>query len=194
MSLVNILSVLSCVNGLYRSSAAINYSKVYSFIVVVHILNGEEEEEPLVFIPGIWGCCCCCFSAAGGLIAALGLVGNPEGEDWGCSGEHGPTRSPFQACCKANVAVPAGYLQTLSKQSTPKFVKYTHENKPFLSRKKYANIYLIPPVDIPGVQGSISRPCNYCIMVLRNARNSKYYKVVGWLVNNSVTRLLIWKF
>lgn len=45
MSLVNILSVLSCVNGLYRSSAAINYSKVYSFIVVVHILNGEEEEE-----------------------------------------------------------------------------------------------------------------------------------------------------
>lgn len=81
MSLVNILSVLSCVNGLYRSSTAINYSKVYSFIVVVHILNGEEEEEPLVFIPGIWGCCCCCFSAAGGLIAALGLVGNPEGED-----------------------------------------------------------------------------------------------------------------
>lgn len=45
MSLVNILSVLSCVNGLYRSSTAINYSKVYSFIVVVHILNGEEEEE-----------------------------------------------------------------------------------------------------------------------------------------------------
>lgn len=84
MSLVNILSVLSCVNGLYHSSTAINYSKVYSFIVVVHILNGEEEEEeePLVFIPGIWGCCCCCcFSAAGGLIAALGLIGNPEGED-----------------------------------------------------------------------------------------------------------------